>query len=1483
MFGLRTKDVRVESAEHRVALALGVLQEACGDYSPEVLCGRQAGSAARDLAESVGLLRGPACEGRVASLVPDGHASCTDTLVAEVAAFVIRTLRTTSQLQPDGQWGTEPFILSLRLCGILLDCVVCHGLRAANGTTSGTSPELLARPAWIHNAWDASANVLRPHHRQLVRPAFSSLAAEVLRGLCDAASSRTLDNERLLRTVGMASDVVSVSSGDGAVAEAAADAVVAAVASTVGVRLESFEIMLGALLRPRGSGPHAHMVAGLVLRALEATCVPPPVPSSPRYWMPQCHAEARQCARLAAVGLQRAANDMAQRQRFEAIVEEVAAASLQPGWPSAPLLLRAMVGSLIAVLRCRGSGDGKILAVRALSQATVQLGRAPAVSAEVLCSSCTASSTSCPRCSDASCDQRRHTCGRDAEPAESCLPMQPEECDLCVLKLAAQNMPGCGASCSAGAAPRDRWVQRYLCLCSDLENLCGGGSAQAALASWCRPRADTAQVCHFRLCDWSAGVWGEGEAMEAEQHTVTSLWDWLRSRQHVQLNLQRHGQVARIQRHLLAELVADAHSMLQKVLRLVALQLASSRPLLRAEVLRGLKTTVEGSEEARATVRKAFPRSVFLSILQRDPSPKARCAVLRLLGQIFMAPAAETEVWALEAVRGAGGDESVAVRTLACRLMGTFLRCGPDETLASGVCGDLLMLLGGGHAAQSLGLSLPSRTGAFESMARYLFGPSGIRAPALLDLLAAAQRLGVKDFLKNLLRAHLSKPSSSDTYRETLRLLGSELLDAFVADPKPSRMSGLRALSSAAPWALVSHARTIAVYLAVSCPPGADEEVLALAACDILADILRVLGPGATHALSSNSWAYVDGLVASGSSRLARPAMRCLCAVAVAEDSARPILAHLWRAVQTLWSDGTQGLVRAAWISSTACELCDLDRLVTPGDLGLASLAGAHAGVVSMIATRLFSRFDELHSSQPALMPALVLAVGFAMRRQTQLATSTLAKKCFAHALAARPGEELLAERAVEALTHVLERVVVSEQLHGTKCPAATDVVDHVVLHQPAILRLLCHGLHRYQVADVPLRCQALVAMRTFFRAGLAHPGSLARGLVPLLFAGRCQSRGAGSLLFSIARKHPEALVSVVSDGTREAFCAALWHAPSYVSLSAGASPVLKRMLVPMSKAFSVMNHSCRSRWLRALIAELLSLTHADFRSRFSELPTGQEGAGRLSPFSSGRRRLSGKVATHENACFLDLRRWFGPTDDVERPEAPTTSSLTPFSGKRIRFVSSALAAAAVSKVTAFQENKKGGGLAAQALPLLYGHFVTNIIVALPLSANERQLVSEECARFLELRAASVSSAQEHGARHSVESLLTVCAATALCRGVKYAIGKSSGLIALHEAVTSQIPCLAVAFRSGSEALAGWLDEALETDLPKVLCGRAPPSCGHSVRWGEKKRAVNQFVTPCKETSAKEEAPTPPKRRLSSDVTPPCDKRRRGVAADSSA
>lgn len=239
VFGLRTKDVRVESAEHRVALALGVLQEACGDYSPEVLCGRQAGSAARDLAESVGLLRGPACEGRVASLVPDGHASCTDTLVAEVAAFVIRTLRTTSQLQPDGQWGTEPFILSLRLCGILLDCVVCHGLRAANGTTSGTSPELLARPAWIHNAWDASANVLRPHHRQLVRPAFSSLAAEVLRGLCDAASSRTLDNERLLRTVGMASDVVSVSSGDGAVAEAAADAVVAAVASTVGVCLDA--------------------------------------------------------------------------------------------------------------------------------------------------------------------------------------------------------------------------------------------------------------------------------------------------------------------------------------------------------------------------------------------------------------------------------------------------------------------------------------------------------------------------------------------------------------------------------------------------------------------------------------------------------------------------------------------------------------------------------------------------------------------------------------------------------------------------------------------------------------------------------------------------------------------------------------------------------------------------------------------------------------------------------------------------------------------------------------------------------------------------------------------------------------------------------------------------------------------------------------------------------------------------------------------
>ncbi|CAK8994758.1 unnamed protein product [Durusdinium trenchii] len=53
-------------------------------------------------------------------------------------------------------------------------------------------------------------------------------------------------------------------------------------------------------------------------------------------------------------------------------------------------------------------------------------------------------------------------------------------------------------------------------------------------------------------------------------------------------------------------------------------------------------------------------------------------------------------------------------------------------------------------------------------------------------------------------------------------------------------------------------------------------------------------------------------------------------------------------------------------------------------------------------------------------------------------------------------------------------------------------------------------------------------------------------------------------------------------------------------------------------------------------------------------------------------------------------------------------------------------------------------------LQLLYSHFLAQVLVALPLADgvhSEIKLVTEECEKFLELRAASAASAMEHEAR----------------------------------------------------------------------------------------------------------------------------------------
>eukprot|EP00929_Paragymnodinium_shiwhaense_P043208 TRINITY_DN22253_c0_g1_i2.p1 TRINITY_DN22253_c0_g1~~TRINITY_DN22253_c0_g1_i2.p1 ORF type:complete len:751 (-),score=170.48 TRINITY_DN22253_c0_g1_i2:153-2405(-) len=693
---------------------------------------------------------------------------------------------------------------------------------------------------------------------------------------------------------------------------------------------------------------------------------------------------------------------------------------------------------------------------------------------------------------------------------------------------------------------------------------------------------------------------------------------------------------------------------------------------------------------------------------------------------------------------------------------------------------------------QLMGPTTSSRSTVFEDLCAHVFEGEEVMAHELLQLLALGHRLGVQGLFSGLLRSWRQMKSSAgeDVDSPALtRKVVTALVNAFTSKPDAALMPALLVVSAAVPLAMANHARRIAVYLAVGSAPSGSDEVIALGACGILADVLGTFGRGATQALSPWAWARLDLMVSSQGSRLARPAMRCLCIAATSEGDSQPIIKHLRKALHVLQSEvehptGNPAVVRAAWVASTACEFCDLDKLVSFRALEM-QMPKVGERTVGRFVAAILLRLFHIYAAGPgkSAAPALVLALGFVLRRHVWLVTTPSAIAAMALGLRLAPGQELLAERTSEAFAQLLDsftdQAERSSDERSSKAsrsgPSLGDASAHLAQHQSAVLALLRHGLHRRaEAADAPLRSKALSAARGLQRAGLGHPGSMAAALIPALFADRALRRGAALLLCEVVNQDQAAVASALAFGMREAFGAMLWHAPQQLSLKSKAG--LAKAVVDICQAFDASRRQNRLRWIRALLAEM------------QELPA--EG------FAASKR-----LPTLPSSC------------------ASTVSRLLPFNGGRQRLHVKTTVSADAGKT-------EGDWSDARHLLLLYSQFVASVLIALPLNEAEVEVVTESCKRFLDLRAAAVVSAHEHCQYGTLpENVFAVCVSSAASVALLQTLSGSvsgSGVLrveVMQAAFQEKLPSLQQASAralsaSGDDGeLAEWLASALE-DAP---------------------------------------------------------------------
>lgn len=1330
-------------------------------------------SAIRDLSEAMTLLKDVSCSTQHEIQHEDRALMTQCAAQASSTVHQVMAAASTAQ-QSQGPFEDTWIAIKFRLCGVLLDVAICKRCDHCDEV-------------------DAALNLTRQLQSWLVSCASST--SDVMCRLLDVVLKRTLGEEQLRRIAALCCEVLLSNLEQGSdlhastPAAAATDVLVAAMSVSGGCGLDFLQILLEALakhmekLADASANSCARSLALILVQVLGSISGRPATCVAWRDWMPQAFNESRQGAQTVAVTLIRAISHgtPSMASFVENVIMEIANLAAQPELPAAVFVLRSLVGSLIVLLRSRGVGDIKIFAVRALGNIMVRLTHGFENLTEELCESCLKTESSCPCCQEPE-KGFPHTCRRGPSEAHSDAFSTAQHCDLCLSRIAAAHFNR-QFQCAHMTAD-SKWTIRYLVLLACCQS-CGHKSQQTSMTK-SRARGleqNTASACNHYLCSWTVDVeqlvegtpLNDTENTEQERYNLESLCESFSrcvsdSGAH-SLGLPQVDST-RMLRPFKIRLGNELRQLHLKWVRAILLQIRSPRVKVRAAALRSLCAIVEHGSNINHDAWQHLFRAPQLLPTLSDVSAHVRHAAITLTSRMFLEhqqPSlqnANSYKRALTALQAACGDPSVAVKTAAQRLLGLFVRNQPDDPSSPQICIDLV--------TRMCSCAQAKQSKLLEDIHHYIFHSAQVlRSSELLHLLAIAHRANAGWLCSGILQMCRSCGKHSEP-NVAMQELAWTLLQHFASNPKPQHMAGLVALSNAVPGACTGHAQIISAYLAISRPPSANEEVLALGACSVLFRILASTGETASQALSQSTWDHLDVLVQGHSSRLARPAMQCLCAAARAEGCTRMILKHVLQAVQFLDAEvstpqDAPGLMRAAWIAATACEHCDLDTMVPRQHLSMTSHAALHLTSGRAVASVL-SQIVHQHvsSKQHNALPALMLALGFALSRHVAMVSTPQVQSSFKHAFAVAPGCELLAERALEAYTYIVDRLIGQAEsftktngMDSLEPATAAQALTAMASHQSAIIRLLSYGLHRRpEAADVPIRSSALAAVHSLQKAGVCHPYATSCALFAPMIADRSCRGAAGLLLCSLAKQDSSGVAAALLSGLHEAFCAVLWQIPHQFILTRRDN--LSRGLREASRAFSCLSSVSRSRWIKDLLSEFHSMHAKSFLDKFSVLPPN-------------------------------------------RPE-PVLCRLTPFGGRKRKQASQDGSSENSGKQEEWQPSER--------LVLMYASFIATLLSSLQISDDETQLVLEHCNQYLEVRATGVLSALEHGTcQMDHSSVFAVCATTAVCRSILYAyklVPGSARTDAFGAALDAQLPALAQATRGVDLGLFDWLSGCLD-------------------------------------------------------------------------
>ena len=939
---------------------------------------------------------------------------------------------------------------------------------------------------------------------------------------------------------------------------------------------------------------------------------------------------------------------------------------------AAKLLLVSLTGGIFLVLRCRkASCDSKVACLKIIGRITQRL-NAKNVE-EVLCQNCQDLQKNCPACQDPTASATsEHHCRKGRVEAA----FYEDSCDLCLLRWAASEMQNQRERSAKGASvDQELWPARYLLLESWKEQKSVEADLLRDAGRWLK----VTLWAEEKLPAGAKEVLKRGRACLTGSKTaklkVSQSWSPPEEALCRPLRRQQHRGAVLLMRNLTTAVMA---------------QLRSPQAHVRSAALRALLPVAKGEHLHELPI----PKSILEELLRKDPSAWVRAAAIPLISALGQDGNGTWDSWSLGLLRAAAAreDDAPTVRLGSCRFLATALRHSVGTAMGNvaEICCEVAVHMNALWSHASAG-------GIVDDMQHFIFDhvESEGHVAMLLEALSSAYRLGAEELLPVTLKAFKKREAK---YQCKVQALAAALRDAFGRAPAVSG-AALEALSVAAPWALVDHVKALSSYLAMDIPPSADEEVRGLS---ILAVLGNALAEGKTpirtgSVLSPWAWARLHELCASQSSKLVRAAMRCVCLAARVEENNAPILRHLRTALPVLRTQPDQaasassgGILRAAWLAACACEFCDLDE-ISPSELGLQAMPTlsrkTRLGVGTGIAKDLLHVFQvfqaaEVHSA----LPALVMAVGFALRRHWHLVGSTEFDQVISAGLA-ETGDALLAERSLEVLASLCEHL--TRRAEEGEAGNFAVVMSKLTRHLPAVLRFLRHGLQRRAgPGDAGLRGHAMRAIRALHRAGLGgNPAVLCAAAMTSIFDPSLQP-AAPMLLMSLAQKDSQALAQAQSVGLRKAFSALLWQAPQKLALSSK-NPALMRAASSVGKSFAVCGRLARGKWLRLVLQEL---TSNFVESNYEALPEQLAPSRRLSAFGGS-----------------PVKDW---TDQWPR----------------------------LARLQLLYSHFLGQILC--ALPLS--------IVAPTTGQSEMELVKEECRKFLDLRCAVAASALEHEGSLSV-------------------------------------------------------------------------------------------------------------------------------------